>query len=74
MLLMSANFRPRVQTAKGSLAGLGIIGNGVVFAILPLCLIALLLVLPVILAATLFAKRPRHSKPAPSRRGALASR
>ena len=73
MLLMSASFRPRVQTGKGSLAGLGIIGNGIVFAILPLCLLALVVALPAVLLTAIVFKAPRHKVVAPSRPGALAS-
>ena len=73
MLLMSASFRPRVQTSRGSLAGLGIIGNGIVFAILPLCLLALVVVLPTVLLTALILKAPRHKVARPSGPGALAS-
>ena len=74
MLLRTASFRPRVQIRKGSLAGLGIIGNGLVLAILPFCLIAIFVVAPLLLLADAVAGGGRlkaRARPAP---GALVSR
>ncbi len=73
MLLRTGNFRPRVQTRKGSLAGLGIVGNGFVLAILPFCLIAFVVLAPVLLAAVALIKGVRLKSAALLRRGALAS-
>ncbi len=72
-LLKSANFRPRVQTRKGSLAGLGVIGNMLVLAILPFCLIAFAIVAPVYFAVSLATLGTRHKAGARYGRGALAS-
>ena len=51
-LSRTASFRPRVQTRKGSLAGFGIVGNGLVLALLPLFLVAFMVTAPLLLTAS----------------------
>jgi hypothetical protein len=72
-LMKSANFRPRVQTRKGSLAGLGLLGNGLVLALLPFCLFVFTIVAPVYVVFTLVSQATRGKTTPRVTRGALAS-